>query len=360
MLRTNAEVDLDAAPFVSFLTTAYRTEHIVGETIQSVLAQCRRDWELIVVDNGNSDEMARVVGQYLSDPRITLIRQENKGYIGGISAAAAAARGRFVCVLDSDDLVEPTFSERAGALIDACPEIDAVGCDAIVFKDPDDGEKPDEFFASTGRKVRPDPTRPATFHELLDEGAPPYIGIIRRAAWDTLGGYVSSPDIEPDVVLWLRLAATGRDVRILADPLIRTRIRGDSLSNDPANLDVFQKRMQQSYLLVGREYGMSESALSAHGMLRRLRYHRSLGTARLALINGDVRGARAAARDAFRQQHTPRAAAVVFGLYVSRGLMVSIHPVKNRIASAVRRGRHRIARRLRRQGELQAGRKDRQ
>ena len=50
-----------------------------------MLAQTRGDWELIVVDNGNSDEMARIVSNYTSDPRITLIRQENKG-IGGGSA----------------------------------------------------------------------------------------------------------------------------------------------------------------------------------------------------------------------------------------------------------------------------------
>jgi hypothetical protein len=49
-----------AAPFVSFLTTAYRTDQYVSETIESVLAQTRGDWELIVVDSGNSDEMAAV------------------------------------------------------------------------------------------------------------------------------------------------------------------------------------------------------------------------------------------------------------------------------------------------------------
>ena len=84
--------DGNTAPFVSFLTTAYQTEQYVSETIKSVLAQTRGDWELIVVDNGNSDEMARIIGNYTSDPRITLIRQDNKGYVGGVSAAAAVAR----------------------------------------------------------------------------------------------------------------------------------------------------------------------------------------------------------------------------------------------------------------------------
>ena len=84
---------------MSFLTSAYQTERYVSETIESVLAQTRGDWELIVVDNGNSDEMARIVSNYTSDPRITLIRQENKGIGGGLGAAANAADGRYLCPL---------------------------------------------------------------------------------------------------------------------------------------------------------------------------------------------------------------------------------------------------------------------
>ena len=64
-----------------------------------MLAQTRADWELIVVDNGNSDEMARVVSNYTSDPRITLIRQENNGLRWRGGAAADVATGRYLCAL---------------------------------------------------------------------------------------------------------------------------------------------------------------------------------------------------------------------------------------------------------------------
>lgn len=329
-------------PFVSFLTTAYRTEEYVSETIESVLAQTRGDWELIVVDNGNSDEMAGIVGRYTSDPRITLLRQENQGYVGGVSAAAAVAVGRHVCVLDSDDVVEPNYCERIGELFDANPGIEAIGCSSILFRDPDDRQKPGEFFASTGRKSAPDPSRAASFAEMLDEGVPPYTGTIRREAWDALGGYEPASDVEPDVVLWLRLAAAGRDVRILPDTLVRTRVRDASTSKDPANIEAFEERMQRAYLQVGRENGMSEGVLTSAGMLRRLRYHRSLRKARLALLAGDVRAARDAARDAFRQQVTLRATVALFGLHVSPRLLAAIHPAKNYLATAMRRAHYRL------------------
>jgi GT2 family glycosyltransferase len=189
--------DGKTAPLISFLTSAYRTKRYVSETIESVLAQTRGDWELIVVDNGNSDEMARIIGNYTSDPRITLIRQENKGICGGVSAAANAADGRYLCPLASDDALDPHYCERIGALIDTDPGIDAVGCNAVLFWDPDadNRQKPRDYFAWNGPKTTPDPSRSATFTELLNEGVPPYAGAIRREvrAAAVLGGLHLSP-----------------------------------------------------------------------------------------------------------------------------------------------------------------------
>ena len=281
-----------------------------------------------------------------SDPRITLIRQDNKGYVGGVSAAATVAVGRYICVLDSDDAIEPNYCERVGALIDADPAIDAVGCSALLFREPDDGQQPGEYFASIGRKAVPDPSRSASVPELLDEGVPHYAGTIRREAWDGLGGYRSSPDSEPDVMMWLRLAASGRDLRILPDKLIRSRERDMSLSKDPANVEAFEDRLERAYVLAAEEHGLSDSAIDKSGMLRRLRYRRSLRRARTALLAGDVPTARTAALDAYRQRHTLRALAAVGGLHLSPGLMVSIHPAKNRFVNALRRAQYRMSRRL--------------
>jgi len=77
-------------PFISFLTSAYRTRRYVGETIDSVLPQTRLDWQSIAVENGNSDEMAWEVEKYTGDLRIQLV-----GYlfpnpqVGPIAAATS-------------------------------------------------------------------------------------------------------------------------------------------------------------------------------------------------------------------------------------------------------------------------------
>ena len=332
-------------PLVSFLTSAYRTERYVGETIASVLAQTRTDWELIVVDNGNSDEMARIVEKYTADSRIKLVRQENNGVRGGVTAAAHVAVGRYLSPLNSDDQLQPDFCERVGALIDADPGIDAVGCDTELFWDRDDGMPPQGYFESMGRRSVPDPSRAVSLEEMLDEGGLPiYVGAFRRDVWDAHGAYdPGALDVEPDVALWLSLAAAGHDIRVLPDRLARIRMRPDSLSRDPSGIDEFESRFQQTFLAVCAGDPVSEAAVSSSGMLRRLRYSHAMRRARRALLDGDVQGARAAAGDAYRHQHTLRSAAVIVALRISPRMLRSVHPAKNRAQNALRRARFRIA-----------------
>jgi glycosyltransferase involved in cell wall biosynthesis len=329
-------------PFISFLTTAYQTERYVDETIQSVLAQTRTDWELIVVDNGNSDEMAGIVRKYTCDPRIRLLRQENKGIRGGVTAAADVAIGRYVCSLDSDDMLNQDFCERIGALIDAEPAIDAVSCDAELFPDPDDGGRPTGWFE--GWTTVPDPSRPMSLSDMLNDGVPLYLGAFRREIWRALDAYdPATNDVEPDIEFWLRLAAAGRDIRVLPEKLARIRVRPGSSSRDATHIEEFENKYQNAFLAVSNHYPISEAAVSSGRMLRRLRYTQAMRRARWALLDGDVPGARTAARDAYHQYPTLHGAAIIVGLRLSPSVLKLIHPVKNRAQSALSRARFRIA-----------------
>lgn len=92
---------------MSVVMPAYNAGQTIRESIESVLAQTLRDLELLVVDDASTDDTARVVSQ-VEDARVVLIRlAQNQGPIGARNAGIAAARGRYIALLDADDLAMP-------------------------------------------------------------------------------------------------------------------------------------------------------------------------------------------------------------------------------------------------------------
>ncbi|MCF0197537.1 MAG: glycosyltransferase [Bacteroidaceae bacterium] len=97
-------------PLVSIVMPVYNTGPFLREAIESVLAQTRTDWELIVVDDGSTDDSAAIVSSY-PDPRIRLIAQQNAGQSVARNTAMQVAKGDFVYCIDSDDVIVPNLLE---------------------------------------------------------------------------------------------------------------------------------------------------------------------------------------------------------------------------------------------------------
>ena len=95
-----------AKPFFSILLPSYNRAHIIPETIGSVLNQTYTNWELIVIDDGSSDETKTVVGN-IDDARVKYIYQDNQERSAARNNGIKNAQGQYVCFLDSDDLFEP-------------------------------------------------------------------------------------------------------------------------------------------------------------------------------------------------------------------------------------------------------------
>jgi glycosyltransferase involved in cell wall biosynthesis len=90
-------------PEISVVMPAYNAALYINEAIHSVLNQSFTSWELIVVDDGSTDNTAGTVKTFLADPRITLISQTNKGVSAARNAGINAAKGRYIAFLDADD-----------------------------------------------------------------------------------------------------------------------------------------------------------------------------------------------------------------------------------------------------------------
>jgi glycosyltransferase involved in cell wall biosynthesis len=92
---------------VSVVLTTFNRSALVGRAIESVLGQTLEDFELIVVDDGSTDDTAQVVAR-IDDPRVSLVRHEhNLGLAEARNSGIRQARGRFVCFLDDDDELLP-------------------------------------------------------------------------------------------------------------------------------------------------------------------------------------------------------------------------------------------------------------
>jgi len=98
---------------VSIVTPVYNGERFLAETIDSVLAQTYEDWEMLIINDGSSDRSVEIAQSYADkDLRIKVFSQENAGSAAARNNGIRRAQGRYIALLDADDLWEPLFLQR--------------------------------------------------------------------------------------------------------------------------------------------------------------------------------------------------------------------------------------------------------
>ncbi|MFT7059758.1 MAG: hypothetical protein ACJASV_002270 [Pseudorhodobacter sp.] len=93
--------------FASVIVPAFNVEATLPDTLQALLAQTYPDFEIIIVDDGSSDDTARIAHDFARNRRVRVIRQENRGLAGARNTGIAAARGEVIGFCDADDLWLP-------------------------------------------------------------------------------------------------------------------------------------------------------------------------------------------------------------------------------------------------------------
>ena len=97
---------------VSVITPLYNNKRYISQTIESVIAQTHAEWEMIIVDDGSTDGSDEIVRRYTAaDKRITLLTQQHKGSASARNNGLRHAKGRYIALLDSDDIWDPEFLE---------------------------------------------------------------------------------------------------------------------------------------------------------------------------------------------------------------------------------------------------------
>src|SRR5262249_46526832 len=212
------------APTFSVVMPAHNTASMIGDAIASVLAQTRTDFELLVVDDRSTDGTPDVVRRFADDPRVELLPSgPERGPGAARNAAIARARGRYVSMLDSDDLWLPTYLEAVGAALDRHA---SAGLACTLRWTLDD---PPGLLRRSVRPARAEPEVLAAAAFLARLAQRNFVVnstvTLRRSLAVELGGCNSALRAAVDFDLWLRTAAAGYGAVFLQEPLAVYRVR---------------------------------------------------------------------------------------------------------------------------------------
>lgn len=112
-------------PLVSVITPAYNAEKHIADAIASVRAQTLEDWELIIIDDGSTDDTPSIVNS-VADSRIRLIQQTNAGVSAARNAGLDVAKGNYVTFLDADDCLPTEALAARARFLAENPDVDIV------------------------------------------------------------------------------------------------------------------------------------------------------------------------------------------------------------------------------------------
>lgn len=196
-------------PRVSIITPVHNAEAFLGEAIASVQAQTESDWELIVVDDGSTDEsLAIAEAAARNDGRIRSVSPDGRqrGAAAARNAGLASATGEFVAFLDADDLYEPTKLAFELTLFARHPQAAMVYGPTQWWRD---GDHPWRWVEPMHREAGQLHIPPALVSKVilsLDWHVPCTCGVlIRRSAINEVGGFEERFTLYEDQTLWTKL-----------------------------------------------------------------------------------------------------------------------------------------------------------
>ena len=231
-------------PLISIAVPIYNTAHYLPAALDSLLAQDYPHWEALLWDDGSADGSAQLAAAYAAqDSRFRLLGDgRNHGNPAALAQTLAQARGAFVGVLDSDDLLEPMALAAMLAFMQAQPQLGMAYSQYVEIDEAGALLGPGRRFAT-----------PYSAHKLLVEFMTYHFRLIRSEAYRAAGGVDASIDESADYDLCLRLSETCA-IGYLPQPLYRYRIRQGSVS--------VSQRLRQ----VRSSFAAVERALQRRGM----------------------------------------------------------------------------------------------
>lgn len=231
---------------VSVIIPAYNSGTFIGRCVDSILAQTLLPKEIIVVDDGSSDNTSEAVGRYGAEVRY--IRQSNAGTAAARNAGIKAASSKWIALLDHDDWWLPTKLEAQVDCAERFPNASIIYCDAMIYT-------PSGTISGTflGGKQS---FQGQIFEQLLEWCfVLPSTAMIRTEAVVDVGYFDDSLRGTDDYDMWIRLAQKGYEFRAVEKALVAYERQETSFSKN----DAAMARSEIQLLTALLRSGLSES-----------------------------------------------------------------------------------------------------
>lgn len=202
---------------------AFNAGKFIDEAIRSIRDQSLTDWEMIVVDDGSTDDTRAIAARHATeDPRIRVLQQRNLGQAAANNLAIPQARAEYVARMDADDVSLPGRLEKLCRALDEESGLGAVGSRVrCTTETGEDG-------GIDGTCGGPDRVQIA----MRDRGECPLLNpgaAFRKSQWLAVGGERGCFGSAHDVDVWMRIGEVSA-IRILPDVLVRYRIHDENVS----------------------------------------------------------------------------------------------------------------------------------
>ncbi|MDP5134943.1 glycosyltransferase [Rheinheimera baltica] len=212
---------VDKSPEISVILPVYNASVYLAEALQSILKQSFTDFELILINDGSTDNSESIILQFCNaDERIRYISRENRGLIASLNEGISLSRGNFIARMDADDIAESTRFESQYNFLQRHIKVAALGTAY-------------QLIDHSGRVIgsRKPPRYNWLIKPLFLFGSPfahPSMMLNRRIIGDELW-YDERYKHAEDYELWLRLSKKFK-LANLAQPLLKYRVLSTSIS----------------------------------------------------------------------------------------------------------------------------------
>ncbi|MGC2062960.1 MAG: glycosyltransferase, partial [Thermodesulfovibrionales bacterium] len=277
-------------PKVSVCIPVYNGSDYIAESIESVMGQTYRAFELIVCDNCSTDNTEEIVRGF-DDPRIRYIRNpKNLGLVGNANRCLELADGIYICILHHDDVMLPDNLERKVRLLDEHPNVGFVHSNIIVIDST--GEVVSwNIWNEDSRRDYIENGVPVFQRQLsyLPFGASIFIGAVlaRRECYDRLGGFSSDLPHCNDSEMWMRMALF-YDVACIGTPLVKYRVHPTSTSTSWGDYNTLPY-LKEHYLIAEMVFAKHSDRIPQAESLKH-QVSRAFAERALQLAHGNLAG----------------------------------------------------------------------